>query len=338
MQLVVQSTGTSIRRHEGCFELRNGDRKRRIAPNRIESIVLGDRCFLSTSALLLALDHNIDVLVMDHFGDPVGRFWRAKLGNTARIRRRQLEAGRTEVGRRIVQELLTQKLKNQRKFIKRLQEARRKRHAEFIPALESLDKAIMGIAAIQELLPGSREAFMAVEGGAARHYYEQISRILPTAYRFPRRSRRPAEDPFNAALNYAFGMLYSTVERACLLAGLDPQTGLLHADSYNRPGMVLDLIEPFRICVERPVVYLFTGRRFSDDDFQRTETATTLSDSGKKKIVETVLKSLDERVRFRKRNLSRKMVIQQEAHRLGNWLLSEQATCPDPTWLEIEEL
>jgi CRISPR-associated protein Cas1 len=42
-------------------------------------------------------------------------------------------------------------------------------------------------------------------------------------------------------LNYSYGVLYSLVEKACILAGLDPFVGFLHTDNYNKKSLVFDL-------------------------------------------------------------------------------------------------
>ena len=80
-----------------------------------------------------------------------------------------------------------------------------------------------------------------------------LGRLVPEAYRFEGRSRQPAQDGFNAMLNYGYGVLYSLVDSACICAGLDPFLGFLHTDNYNKPSLVFDLIEPFRILAERAV-------------------------------------------------------------------------------------
>ena len=46
---------------------------------------------------------------------------------------------------------------------------------------------------------------------------------------------------------YAYGVLYGLVEKACIVAGLDPFVGFLHTDNYNKTSLVFHLIEPFRI-------------------------------------------------------------------------------------------
>jgi CRISPR-associated protein Cas1 len=54
--------------------------------------------FLSTDAIKLAMDNNIDVIFLDEFGDPFGRVWHSKLGSTTLIRRKQLEIANDERG------------------------------------------------------------------------------------------------------------------------------------------------------------------------------------------------------------------------------------------------
>ena len=112
------------------------------------------------------------------------------------------------------------------------------------------------------------------EGNAGRHYFEALSRAIPTEFAFRGRSFRPAHDPFNAALNYAYGILYSRTERALMLAGLDPYLGFLHRDDYNLMSLVFDFIEPYRIHAERCVFGLFARSRSTKSTSMRLPTAT----------------------------------------------------------------
>ncbi|MCP4630858.1 MAG: CRISPR-associated endonuclease Cas1, partial [bacterium] len=111
-------------------------------------------------------------------------------------------------------------------------------------------------------------------------------------------------------------ILYSQVEKACILSGLDPYVGFLHADNYNKKSMVFDLIEPFRIFGEQTAVYLFTGKKMKDEYFDAGEQAVTLNTKGKPMVVEAMNKHLDETVRYRRKNVKRRYIVQHEAHRL----------------------
>jgi CRISPR-associated protein Cas1 len=52
--------------------------------------------------------------------------------------------------------------------------------------------------------------------------------------------------------------------------------------------------------------------------------------------VESINKHLDETTRYRRRNLKRRYIVQHEAHRLANILLTEEDE-KRPEWLEIKE-
>jgi CRISPR-associated protein Cas1 len=66
---------------------------------------------------------------------------------------------------------------------------------------------------------------------------------MRTELDWPGRQTQGATDPLNAALNYCYGVLYAQVERALVLAGLDPYGGFLHVDRPGKPSLTLDLIE-----------------------------------------------------------------------------------------------
>jgi CRISPR-associated protein Cas1 len=156
--------------------------------------------------------------------------------------------------------------------------------------------------------------------------------LVPEEYRFCTRSRQPAVDPFNAMLNYAYGVLYSRVERALILAGLDPFVGFLHTDNYNKRSLVFDMIEPFRILGERTTVLIFTGRRAKREYFREIPGGMELAPEGRTALMESFNKRLDRTVRYpvqrrkktdppKYRKIKQHAVIQHEAHALANALL-----------------
>lgn len=99
-----------------------------------------------------------------------------------------------------------------------------------------------------------------IEGDAAARYFEKFSTMLTDAVRngggivFDGRSRRPALDPVNAALNFAYGLLLADIIRAVVACGLDPHAGFLHSSERNKPALALDLCEEFRAPVADSVV------------------------------------------------------------------------------------
>ena len=123
-----------------------------------------------------------------------------------------------------------------------------------------------------------REQLMSVEGRAAQKYWTAIGSIIPSDLQWPGRETRGATDPFNASLNYGYGILYARVEQALILAGLDPYGGFLHADRPGKPSLVLDMIEEFRQTVVDRTVIGLVNKRFAieQDDDARLKEATRL--------------------------------------------------------------
>ena len=118
--------------------------------------------------------------------------------------------------------------------------------------------------------------------------------------------------------------------------GLDPFVGFLHTDNYNKRSLVFDFIEPFRVFAEMPAVHLFTGRKMKDEYFDFAENAVSLNQKGKPVVVDAITKHLDETIRYRRKNVKRKHVVHQEAHRLANRLL-EGEDVERSEWLELKE-
>lgn len=336
MQLYINSPGTVIRQKDECFRLKHEDKSCDISPLKIDSMILSNKALISTQAVALALTHNIDVIFLDEYGTPIGRVWFSKMGSTALIRRKQLEAGESSLGIELVSEMVSQKLKNQIEFLKKLMHARPGSREHFLNSVQVIEKALIDLNRLDGDLDSLRNLIMGLEGTSGRTYFQCISKSMPEKYRFEGRSRMPAKDPFNAVLNYCYGILYSRVEKACILSGLDPFVGFLHTDNYNKKSLVFDFIEPFRIFAEQPAVYLFTGRKIKDEFFDTGPQSVSLNQAGKPVIVDAFTKHMEETVRYRRKNVKRKHIIQHEAHRMANLLL-EDTGLQRSEWLDIQE-
>ncbi len=337
MQLFVNTPGTYITQKDECFRFKQVDAMIDISPLKLESIVVSNKVLISSQAISLALEHNIDIVFLDKYGDPQGRVWFSKMGSTALIRRKQLGLSENTLGMRVVKEMIGQKMKNQLTFLKKLMHARPGKEDLFEEALETIGESLSYLLVLDGTVSDNRDFILGLEGTAGRSYFRCISGLLPRKYRFSERSRRPARDPFNAALNYCYGIMYSQVEKACILAGLDPFVGILHTDNYNKKSLVFDLIEPFRIFAEQTVVYLFTGRKMKESYFDFVEGAVSLNSDGKPVVVEALNNHLDTKIRYKRRNVKRRHVLQHEAHCLANMLLSGTGKSKSK-WLEIKEI
>jgi len=146
MQIVINTPGTFITQKNECFCLKQKEKSFEISPAKVESLVISNQAMITSQVIVMALEHNIDVVFMDSYGDPIGRVWFSKMGSTALIRRRQLEAMDSSLGMRLVTDMIIQKLDNQILFLKKLMHARPGRENIFTTPIERIKKVKTGLA------------------------------------------------------------------------------------------------------------------------------------------------------------------------------------------------
>ncbi len=329
MQIFINTYGTYVHVKDDMFEIKVKQEKKQppkinhIAAHKITSFVMSKGSALSTDAVALALKHNIDIVIVDNLGHPMGRFWHSKLGSTTKIRKAQLTTSLNEKGVFYVKEWLLKKLENQADFINDLKKHRK----NLEDYLEEKSSAILLLRQkINEIesdnISKIADTLRGWEGSAGRHYFDALSKCIPESFAFKGRSFRPAEDEFNSMLNYAYGILYSRIERALMLAGLDPFVGFMHRDDYNTKSLVFDYIEPYRIYADRFVFRLFTGKKINKKFFTQLENGFVLNDEGKAFFVNPYLEYLDnEKIRYKGRLQTRLNAVQLETHNFANELI-----------------
>ncbi len=303
--------------------MKNEDKVFEVSVRKVDSIMITTSAYLSTDALKMAIENNIDVIFLDEFGDPYGRVWHSKLGSTVLIRRKQLEVSAVEEGLGLAKEWIAAKVENQIDFLERLKKPREDKAEKLEESIKGITEMKVRINALTGTIDERRGTVMALEGAAGKIYFEALSYIMPDRFRFGGRSRNPAKDEFNALLNYAYGVLYSLVEKACIIAGLDPYIGFLHTDNYNKKSLVFDLIEMYRVFAEEPVVYLFSGRKVKVEYFDEVKGGFILNKDGKAVLIEALNKNLDETMRYKGRNIRKRNIIQFDCHSIANKLIQK---------------
>lgn len=329
MQLFINTPGSYLHVKDEMFEIKftkeGREEKHQMAAHKVNSIVLSRSAALSTDAIHLALRFNVDIVVLEHDGHPVGRFWHSKLGSTTRIRKMQLGASLSAEAIRWTKQWITKKLENQCGFIDDLIK-HRANQADFLK--QQVEKIRALVISLQQLsgekIQDIADTLRGLEGTAGRIYFETLSSVLPEQYSFHGRSSRPARDPFNAFLNYSYGILYSRVERALIIAGIDPYLGFLHRDDYNQLSMVYDFIEPYRIHSETAVFRLFSAKKVNLAHTDSITNGYSLNSEGKKLLGEHFIDYLDNQtIRYNGRNLTRMHGMQLDAHQFANTLIGK---------------
>lgn len=323
MQLVINTRGAFLKKEKNRFLVKNDEKTFEVSADKIDSILITTAATITTDAIQFAVDKNIDIVFLDHFGDPYGRVWHSKLGSTTLIRRKQLEAESTNLGFDLARGWIAQKIANQIDFLKDLKKNRPDKNDIIEPAIEKLDGFHDSLNSMKGSLDFRRGSIMGFEGMASQAYFGAISDIMPEQWKFKGRSRNPAKDGFNCLLNYGYGILYSRVERACIIAGLDPYVGFLHTDNYNKRSFVFDLIELFRIHIDRSVVNLFSRKQVSEDFFDPVPGGYYLNKEGKALLIGAVNEMFDREIKYRGRNIKIGNTIQMECHRIANSLIKK---------------
>ncbi len=139
---------------------------------------------------------------------------------------------------------------------------------------------------------GSLPELFGIEGDAAARYFSAFSTMLSPRVvatenlEFVSRTRRPAKDPVNAALNFTYGLLLADAVRAVVACGLDPHAGFLHSSERNKPALALDLAEEFRAPVADSVVIgAFNNGELKGRDFTRVTGSTNLKPTGRSALI-----------------------------------------------------
>ena len=80
------------------------------------------------------------------------------------------------------------------------------------------------------------------EGHAAKVYFNAL---------FGNSFKRSGEYFLNSALNYGYAILLSAFNRAIVACGFDTRLGIAHKNEFNAFNLSCDLMEPFRVLVDR---------------------------------------------------------------------------------------
>lgn len=90
------------------------------------------------------------------------------------------------------------------------------------------------------------------EGHSAKVYFNAL---------FGNDFTRNSDDPVNAALNYGYAILLSTINKEIINNGYLTQLGIHHKNEFNEFNLTCDLMEPFRVTIDN-FVYFNKERKF----------------------------------------------------------------------------
>ncbi len=252
--LVVEERGAFISKHQGRLHVKKGKEVLQKAPLiHLEQVVVSGKAIsLSADVIAACAEQGIPIHFVSFNGNPYASLYAAGLTGTIQTRRAQLSAYNDARGVRVALTMAQTKIKNQAALLRYIAKYRKTIQPELFQELRVLALEVEDyLEGLERLKNRSnvdqlRAELMGFEGQAAKKYWQGVKQAVQVGDNWPGRKGRGAKDSLNSALNYGYGILYGQIERAIVLAGLDPYAGFIHADRPGKPSLVLDLIEEFR--------------------------------------------------------------------------------------------
>jgi CRISPR-associated endonuclease Cas1 len=249
--------------HDGVGRDRQTQRFNRATSRLRRLVVIGRTGYVTLEALCWLRDVDAAFVQIDRDGTLV-TVTAPDRAHDSRLRRAQVLAGESELGRAAIVHLLHRKLEAQAVLVEErlshLKSTIRRNHRQPIPIADAIREQA---AAMHPTLDYGE--LRKLESIAGRYYWQTWTHVpvrfdrswrngVPEHWHTagPRTSRidnqwpRRAMTPAHAMLNYLYAVLETEAILACYATGFDPSIGLMHADVRYRRSLATDLMEPVR--------------------------------------------------------------------------------------------
>ena len=331
--LIADQFGSHVGKYQGRLKITQKKEALAQAPLlHLESVTIANQgVSISAEAIRACAERGIPIHFLSGTGAPYASLYSAGLAGTVLTRRAQLAAYDDLRAIHLALAFVGGKIQNQATLLKYVAKYRKETAADVYRELRLLAGEVIDhmeeLCTLDFLAPREhyhiddiRGQIFSIEGRAAQKYWQGIQQVLPAALNWPGRKGRGAQDPFNSALNYGYGILYGQVERALVLAGLDPYGGYLHVDRPGKPSLTLDLIEEFRPpVVERTILGLVNKRAKIEQDERGYLIKKT-----RRQLADKVLGRLESQESHEGKRYPLRAIIQMQARRLAAFVRGDR--------------
>ncbi|MEA3338742.1 MAG: CRISPR-associated endonuclease Cas1 [Chloroflexota bacterium] len=332
-QLIVDEFGVHVGKHSGRLQVMRigegtpSERKVAEAPLlHLDSVLISGRgVSLSADVIEACTKEGIPIHFVDGRGRPYAALYSAGLTGTVLTRREQLRAYDDGRGLALAIAFATGKINNQAGFLRYAAKYRQETDPDLYEELRRCADEVQNHQDEFDRLEANtvdeaRYQILSTEGRAAKKYWGALKQVIPEKYGWPGRKGRGAKDGVNSALNYGYGILYGQIERALVLAGLDPYGGFIHTDRPGKPSLVLDMIEEFRqVIVDRTIVGMVNkGTKLDQDD------KGLLVKKSRRAIADKVLARLDAAERYERKRQPFRVIIQNQARHVATYVRGDR--------------
>ncbi len=253
----------------------------------LQAILLLGNHQVTTQAMHAALQSGVSIHLANGYGRYQGVITQARASQGHRLWLRQLVCFEDDdKALYCAREVVGARLRHIRETL------RQRKAAADLPQLEH---SIQNLRKVQDL-----ESLRGLEGRATREYFERIATLLPDAFHFNGRNRRPPRDPFNVLLSLGYTLVYGYSQSILHAVGLLPWQGFYHQGRGRHAALASDLMEPFRHLVERAALTLVLRQEIGADDFHiNSNGVCIISDVARRKFLARLLTRWEVKVRAR---------------------------------------
>lgn len=211
----------------GFLVIRDNESINKVYLNEISIIVIENTAISITGCLICELaTHKIKVVFCDEKRNPCSELINCYGSHDTSLKVKKQIKWNEYTKQMVWSEIVAEKIRKQ---------------AQFLRDLEKNDEACL----LEEYITQIQLADITNrEGHAAKVYFNGI---------FGMDFTRTADNPQNAGLNYGYSILLSTFNREIVANGYITQLGIFHDNMYNKFNLGSDLMEPYRILVDRVV-------------------------------------------------------------------------------------
>lgn len=279
--LYIDKRGLELRSEGARLQLyREGHRLGSVPMKQLDRIIVQERTRIDTGLLGKLAEMDIGLYCLDdrrpaRTAIMLGRPGKDVLRRRAQYRR-QGDSGWTSYWSRL---LIRHKLSGQHGLLQRMLEARPDQRHGLVKGMKTIERLVETLDSGEK--PRDPDGLLGLEGAAAAAYFQAMTTVFPPSLDFSGRNRRPPRDPVNACLSLGYTLLHAEAVQACLVCGLDPMIGYLHAPAFGRESLASDLIEPLRPKIDEWVWQMFRQRALTANHFHRQGKACLLDKNGR---------------------------------------------------------
>ena len=209
------------------FMVVRGDETKRVILDEIATLVIENPAVSLTGCLIETLiERKVKVIFCDSKRSPVAELVPHHGSHDSSAKIRAQAVWKDDVKAVIWREIISEKIRKQVDF---LTEIGKTKEADLL-------KSYIGQV---ELMDSTNR-----EGHAAKVYFNAL---------FGMDFTRSAETPVNAALNYGYSLILLSFNRKISANGYLTQLGIFHNNMFNHFNLSCDMMEPFRILIDRYV-------------------------------------------------------------------------------------